>query len=99
MLRLQPEIRPNFSGSHIWPSLLLRRFVFLIVEASAKREGLVRNRKGPPSRLPLRAHFHRERETSGYEAVNSLTFVLVKCSLRPDFRCNIDWLLEQWHKI
>ena len=22
-----------------------------------------------PSRLPLRAHFHRERETSGYEAV------------------------------
>ena len=28
-------------------SLLLRRFVFLIVEASAKREWLVMNRKGP----------------------------------------------------
>ena len=46
-----------------------------MAEASAKREWLVMNRKGPwegyrrqtlsPSRLPLRAH---RRETSGYEA-------------------------------
>ena len=43
------------------PSLLLRRLVFRMAEASAKREWLVMNRKGfPPS-------FAR-RETSGYEA-------------------------------
>ena len=48
-------------------SLLLRGFVFRKVE-----ERLMMNRKGPwegyrqqalsPSRLPLRAHFHREKE-------------------------------------
>ena len=44
-------------------SLVLRRFVFLIVEASAKREWLVMNRKGPwEGYRRLRAHFHRERE-------------------------------------
>ena len=45
-------------------------WVVHIIEASAKREWLVMNRKGPwegyrwlsPSRLPLRAHFHRERD-------------------------------------
>ena len=53
-----------------WHGLLLWCFVFLIVKASAKREWPVINRKGPweghrrlsPSRLPLRAHFHRERD-------------------------------------
>ena len=57
--------------------LLLRRFVFRMVEASAKREWPVMNRNGPwegyrrrakrlcplsPSLLPLRAHLHRERD-------------------------------------
>ena len=32
---------------HVWGSLLHRRFVFRMTEASAKREGLVINRKGP----------------------------------------------------
>ena len=59
-----------------------KRFVFRMAEASAKRERLVMNRKGPregytaaseashplcPCRLPLRANCI-ERETSGYEA-------------------------------
>ena len=53
------------------PSLLLRRFVFRMVEASAKRRCVVMNRKGPwegyrrplsPYRIPLHAHFHRERD-------------------------------------
>ena len=57
------------------PSFLLRRFVFRMVESRAKRDWLVMNRKEPwegnSCLLPaffLRAHFHRERETSGYEA-------------------------------
>ena len=59
--------------------LLLRRFVFLIVEASAKREWLVMNRRGPwegYSFLPafLCAHIFIERETSGYEADNDQFF-------------------------
>ena len=57
--------------------LLLRRFVFRKVEASdwwwtARDHGKVTGGRRPlsPSRLPLRAHFNREREreTSGYEA-------------------------------
>ena len=46
-------------------SLLLRRFVFRMAEASAKREWLVLNCKGPwegtPSRLSLRARFKERR--------------------------------------
>ena len=52
-------------------SLLLRRFFFLIIKASTKREWLAMNRKGPwEGLLPtfLCAHIFIERETSGYEA-------------------------------
>ena len=59
-------------------SLLLRRSVFRMVEASAKRERLAMNLKGPwvgyrwqaVSFPPCfaRAHIFIERETSGYEA-------------------------------
>ena len=47
-----------------WSSLLLRRFVFRMAEASAKREWLVMSHKGPAF---LCAHIERE-ITSGYEA-------------------------------
>ena len=45
------------------PSLLLRRFVFRMAEASAKRV-TGDEPQGPlsPSRLPLRAHFHQKRD-------------------------------------
>ena len=72
------KVSKNRSTFWGWPSLLLRRFVFRMAEASAKREWLVMNRKGPwegyrqqaklrrsllsPSRLPLRAHFHQKRD-------------------------------------
>ena len=49
-------------------SLLLRRFAFLIIKATAKREWLVMNRKGPWEGYRRRAHIFIERETSGYEA-------------------------------
>ena len=78
-------------------SLLLRRFVFRTVEASAKRERLVMNRKGPwegyrrqakrrlaRCLLPafLCPHIFFERETSGYEA---------------DINCSYPWLpLPGW---
>ena len=74
-------------------SLPLRSFVFRIVEASAKRERLVMNRKGPwggyrrqakRRLLPafLCPHFFFERETSGYEA---------------DINCSYPWLpLPGW---
>ena len=60
--------------------LLLRRFVFRKVEASdwwwtARDHGKGTDDRGSPlspSRLPLRAHFHRERETSGYKAATRL---------------------------
>ena len=47
------------SPTRIRLSLLLRRFVFRMAEASAKR---VTGDKpqGTPSRLPLRAHFQRD---------------------------------------
>ena len=41
-------------------SLLLRRFVFRMAEASAKREWLVMNRKGPWEGYRLRAHRKRD---------------------------------------
>ena len=44
--------------SKAFPSLLLRRFIFRIVEASAKRERLVMNRKGPWKRYRRRAKPH-----------------------------------------
>ena len=61
---------------HAGAASSVRRFVFRFVEESAKREWLVMNRKGPwegysrlaqsrplsPSRLPLSAHFHQERD-------------------------------------
>ena len=53
-----------------WNSLLLlRRFVFRKVEASdwwwtARDHGKAKSRSLSPSRLPLRAHFHRQRERS-----------------------------------
>ena len=50
-------------------SLLLRRFVFRMAEASAKRvtgdepQGTMgRVQTLSPSRLPLRAHFHQKRD-------------------------------------
>ena len=53
-------------------SLLLRRFVFRMAEASAKRvtgdepQGTMgrvqQSRSLSPSRLPLRAHFHQKRD-------------------------------------
>ena len=74
-------------------SLLLRRFDFHMAEASAKREWLVMNRKGPwegyrrageatsrplsPSRLPLRAHFHRKRDVWVRGRIKSIA--LKKC--------------------
>ena len=45
-------------GSKAFPSLLLRRFISRIVEASAKRERLVMNRKGPWKRYRWRAKPH-----------------------------------------
>ena len=50
-----------------WISLLVRRFVFRLAEASAKRvtgdepQGTM-GRVLSPSRLPLRAHFHQKRD-------------------------------------
>ena len=69
---------------HVRGSLLLRRFVFRMAEASAKREWLVMNRKGPwegyrrqakPAArclLPafLCGHIFNKRETSGSEAAS-----------------------------
>ena len=56
-------------------SLLLRRFVVRVVEASAKREWLVLNRKGPwegyrllPAFLCAHILIERERRLAGYEA-------------------------------
>ena len=37
-----------------------------------QKAGEVMSRPLSPFRLPLRAHFHRERETSGYEAGKNL---------------------------
>ena len=58
------------SSAFVRSSLLLRRFVFRKVDASewwwtARDHG---EATAAPSRLPLRAHFRRERETSGYQA-------------------------------
>ena len=71
---LVPLLSGSFKGK---PSLLLRRFVFRMAEASAKRvtgdepqgtmgrvqtAGEATSRPLSPSRLPLRAHFHRKRD-------------------------------------
>ena len=73
----------QFRGFTSSDSLLLSRFtVFRMVEASAKREWLVMNRKGPwegyrrqakpvVSFPPSFARIFSSRETSGYEAASS----------------------------
>jgi len=76
-------------------SLLLRRFVFRMAEASAKRvsgdepqgtmgrvqtAGEATSRPLSPSPLPLRAHFHQKRDVSGYEAAPS---TLIRIFLNP----------------
>ena len=78
-----PPQRVGVFAALVWKreytSLLLRRFVFLMAEASVKREWLVMNLKGPWEGyrrflLPafLCAYIFIERETSGYEAGNIL---------------------------
>ena len=69
--------RPRGGGGGMFPpermvryysSLLLRRFVFRMAEARAKRvtgdepQGAMGRVPSSPSRLPLRAHFHQERD-------------------------------------
>ena len=70
------SVEEIFSVIQSNPSFLLRRFVFRMVESSAKRDSLVMNRKGPwegyscllPAFSCAHIFIERERETSGYEA-------------------------------
>ena len=74
-------------------SLLLRRFVFRM--ASAKREWLVMNRKGPwegyrcPLPAFLCAHIFIKRETSGYEAA-LMDCASIICGIIPHYEHNFD---------
>ena len=71
-------------------SLLLRRFVFRMAEASAKRvtgdepQGTMGRVQTAPSRLPLRAHFHQKRDV--WVRGSCAVFIRISvrfCSVRP----------------
>ena len=89
-------------------SLLLRRFVFRMAEASAKRvtgdepqgtmgrvqttgEAPARSRPLSPSRLPLRAHFHQNRDVWVRGRFLTLWLETFRLDNKDDYDAEIKW--------